>query len=1109
MMLFDGTDVYTQQLPFLSVDTTNNTLDTLSGIGTFGGEVSGSNLILKFYPDNQNQQVDIEIFNKSLYSDLDSTNNYSDLSYGAVTESIDEKFYNSINGDRINRTNFKLNNKLTPIFSKEFNPNSVALAQTTGIFTIQDHFFMTGEELIYTPNSTIVGVGTSAMMTSATDVLPSTVYAIKLTEDTFKVAITTTAAQSGIGTTFTSLGEGNAHRFTMKERNTKCLINIDKLVQYPLAFSGITHTLSGNLGITTTIIPLSGISSINPKDVLLIDNEYMGVTNVGNGTTTVGPITNSGSVKLVEVDRGFVGSSASTHTNSTNVQIYRGSFNIVDDEIHFTEPPRGNPQIDKTSSNLDFETSSFNGRVFLKSNYQNNKVYDDISDKFTGIGRTFTLTVGGANTTGIGTEGSNGLVFVNNIYQSPKTDNNPSRFNYEILENTTSGITTLSFSGITSNRTDNVIEFISSDSDVNQNETPRGGIIVSYGSTPGLGFAPLVGASVTAVVGAGGTIVSVGLGTTDNLGSGYNGLVSIGISVFEKDHSGTPAVITATANVGAGGTLTFNVSNPGTGYTSPSIFVSDPSYDNLPITGVYREGIGNTTTTGIGLLMDVIVGGASTNVGIGSTYFEVKEFNFSRPGYAFRRGDIFKPVGLVTASTLSSPVTDFTIEVIDTYSDNFAAWEFGELDYIDSIQNLQNGSRKRFPLNYNGQLLSFEPEEGSPIEENINNVLIIFINGILQKPVTNYVFNGGTSFVFTKAPLPTDEVEIYFYKGVDGTDSSSVDNVKPTIKTGDKVQVISNNTIPNTVTQNKRTVYNLAFSDKFETNRYFDQGIDETNFKPLSWIKQKSDKKVNGEFVSKSRDVLEPLIFPTAKIIKDVSTTDTAVFVDNAELFEYEDKVNAAAAPLVPYDDGSTPCDALVINGISTVGYSTGLIEKITGFSAINGSSGIITGITTSTGSGSNPLAIVFSIIDTNTTLSGLTTGYPIYIHDTNVGNGVTSIDNSDSAVVGIGTTCLDNIYYVSSFSSSQVSANVYTGVITCNVHSNTNIVGITTTGSYPSNIVGRYSWGRLSGGTRSSSPISIGVTGNTVSGLSTYPTIQRRGGINIRNTGALPKIEN
>ena len=1108
MMLFDGTDVYTQQLPFLSVDTTTNTLDTLSGIGTFGGEVSGSNLILKFYPDNQNQQVDIEVLNKSLYSQVDSVNNYLDLSYGTVTESIDERFYNSINGDRINKTNFKLNSKLKPIFSKEFNPNSVTLAQTTGIFTIPDHFFMTGEELIYTPNSTIVGVGTSAMMTSATDVLPSTVYAIKITEDTFKVAITTAASQSGTGVTFTSLGEGNAHRFTMKERNTKCLINVDELVQYPLAFSGITHTLSGNIGITTTIIPLSGISSINPKDILLVDNEYLKVTNVGNGTNTAGPITNSGNVKLVEVDRGFVGSSATTHTNSTSVQLYRGSFNIVDDEIHFTEPPRGNPQIDKTDSNLDFETSSFNGRVFLKSNYNNNKVYDDISDKFTGIGRTFTLTVGGANTTGIGTDGGNGLVFVNNIYQSPKTDNNPTIFNYEILENTTSGITTVEFSGIT--RPDNVLEYVSSDSDVNQNETPRGGIIVSYGSTPGLGFAPLVGASVTAVLGAGGSIASVGLGTTDNLGSGYNGLVSIGVTVFDptQDAGGDPAVITATANVGAGGTLSFNVSAGGTGYNNPQIFVSDPSYANLPVTGVYREGIGNTTTTGIGLLMDVIVGGASTNVGIGSTYFEVKDFNFSRSGYAFKRGDIFKPVGLVTDSNLSSPLSDFTIEVIDTYSDNFAAWEFGELDYIDSIQNLQDGSRTRFPLNYNGELLSFEPQEGSPIEENINNVLIIFINGILQKPVTNFIFEGGTSFVFTKAPLPEDEIEIYFYKGVDGTDASSVDNVRPTLKTGDKVQVISNNNIPNTVTQNERTVYNLSFSDKFETNRYFEQGIDESNFKPLSWIKQKSDKKVNGQFVSKSRDVLEPLIFPTAKIIKDVSASDTEVFVDNAELFEYEDKANDASVG-TPYPDPSTPCDGLVVNGISTVGYSTGLVEKITGFNAINGSSGIITGITTSTGSGSNPLAIVFSITDTNSTLSGLSIGYPIYIHDTNVGNGVTSINSSDSEVVGIGTTCLDNIYYVSDVSSSQLIAGVYLGIVTCNVHSNTNIVGIATTGSSPNNIVGRYSWGRLSGGTRSSSPISIGVTGNIVSGLSTYPTIQRRGGINIRKTGALPKIEN
>ena len=352
----------------------------------------------------------------------------------------------------------------------------------------------------------------------------------------------------------------------MKERSTKCIINIDKLVQYPIAFSRISHSLSENLGINTSIFPLSGISSLNHTDILLVDDEYMKVINVGFGTTSIGPITDSGNVRLDEVEIGFVGTSAATHTSATTADVYKGAFNIVDSDIYFTEPPRGNPQIDKTESNVDYETSSFNGRVFLKSHYDNNKIYDDISDKFTGIGRTFTLTVGGANTAGIGTEGSNGLVFINNIYQSPKTDNNPSVFNYQILEDTVAGISSVSFSGIT--RPDDPLQYVVSDYDVNQNEVPRGGIIVSYGSTPGLGFAPLVGASVTAVVGAGGTFISVGLGATDNLGSGYNGLVSIGVTVvdLEYDHTFVSAGVNSiTDNTSSTHTATDAVYNSATG----------------------------------------------------------------------------------------------------------------------------------------------------------------------------------------------------------------------------------------------------------------------------------------------------------------------------------------------------------------------------------------------------------------------------------------------------------------------------------------------------------------------------------------------------------------
>jgi hypothetical protein len=124
-------------------------------------------------------------------------------------------------------------------------------------------------------------------------------------------------------------------------------------------------------------------------------------------------------------------------------------------------------------------------------------------------------------------------------------------------------------------------------------------------------------------------------------------------------------------------------------------------------------------------------------------------------------------------------------------------------------------------------------------------------------------------------------------------------------------------------------------------------------------------------------------------------------------------------------------------------------------------------------------------------------------VFDTRIGTGVTSVDDSNAAVVGIGTI-LDSVYKIAAWSSSGTI-----GIITCNVDSGSPVVGLSSIGSIE-NPVGKYSWGRLSnisgGLTRSSSPISIGVTGNTVAGLSTYPTIQRRN-VSLRDTGALPKI--
>jgi hypothetical protein len=546
-----------------------------------------------------------------------------------------------------------------------------------------------------------------------------------------------------------------------------------------------------------------------------------------------------------------------------------------------------------------------------------------------------------------------------------------------------------------------------------------------------------------------------------------------------------------------------------------------------------------------------------------SSLFVVKSFKITRPGYGFKKGDVFKPVGLVTAYGLASPVSQFELTVLETFTDSFGSWQFGELDYIDSVQNYQDGSRTRFPLYYNSQLLSFERSSSDSDSQLIDfdSLLIIFINGILQEPKVAYQFEGGTSFTFTQAPKPEDQVSIFFYKG-SSSDSTSVD-VFESLKIGDNLQVYSNNALLDiTTTQNIRTISDIPSSDKVQTNLYTLDGIDITYEKPVSWTKQKTDQIIDGNIVSKSRDSIEPQIYPTAKIIKNIGISDTEVYVDNAQFFNYEgelpgsidfnalivsgspDPVSAAitaivsaagtiqsltinnsgsgyvgsavtvkisAPPTVGVGIGTVATASIsIVNGslsVATItnpgfGYTTSIVpqviaplpdptyENISDITALIGASGNITGIGTTVGIGTD-LAIKFTLSSVN----GLSVGYPIYIFDTKVGNGVTSIYSSNDAIIGIGTTFLDNIYNI-----SGIDAGV--GIITCNIRSNSSIVGIATTGL----TVGKFSWGKLSGFTRSSSPVSIAVSGFTINaGLTTFPTIQRRG-YGLRNIGPIEK---
>ena len=89
-------------------------------------------------------------FTESFYTESDLLNTPPDLQYGTVTESILLGQYDAINGLRSNKTSFALQSDSTPIFQKQFNPSDTStLDASTGIFTIIDHFFETGERLIY------------------------------------------------------------------------------------------------------------------------------------------------------------------------------------------------------------------------------------------------------------------------------------------------------------------------------------------------------------------------------------------------------------------------------------------------------------------------------------------------------------------------------------------------------------------------------------------------------------------------------------------------------------------------------------------------------------------------------------------------------------------------------------------------------------------------------------------------------------------------------------------------------------------------------------------------------------------------------------------------
>ena len=123
----------------------------VAGLGTFGGKIRGNDFFVNFYPDDSSVDYTTQSFNEVFYTSSDFSNPPETLVYNSIEQELFLSTFDAINGSRANKTGFDLKHEGVSIYEKVFDPtNANVLDTATGIITINNHFFNTGEELIYT-----------------------------------------------------------------------------------------------------------------------------------------------------------------------------------------------------------------------------------------------------------------------------------------------------------------------------------------------------------------------------------------------------------------------------------------------------------------------------------------------------------------------------------------------------------------------------------------------------------------------------------------------------------------------------------------------------------------------------------------------------------------------------------------------------------------------------------------------------------------------------------------------------------------------------------------------------------------------------------------------
>ena len=410
-----------------------------------------------------------------------------------------------------------------------------------------------------------------------------------------------------------------------------------------------------------------------------------------------------------------------------------------------------------------------------------------------------------------------------------------------------------------------------------------------------------------------------------------------------------------------------------------------------------------------------------------------------------------------------------------------------------------------------------------------------------------------------------------------------------TVKEGDTLQIQNNDIFTN---EEVRSVNFVSGTDVAETNPYRGPGNVQNTalLRPVVWCRQIEDKIINEKEVGKNRELYEPVVNPTAHIIKTVGVGATQIFVDTLRpLFnirnEITDKVNLTfqnKVKFIPQDDKVSAAGTAIVSTagtITSVAISTGGVgysDALVSFGSTNGvgigttttalgtvtigAAGTITGVAiTNPGLGytqTNPPLVLFSpptrgveenevnsyngdngvivgfgttsvgigttqfifdlhipldsflrnvgyntdIVATAVTASSLSSGDYFMVFNSNVGSSSTSITSLDTSgnTVGIGTSNIDNIYFVQSAETVYRPTGVNSeGVGIGTSHITRVFVNVNNnfpygSGIQTSNSFGEFSWGRIDLKSRSKVTSYNAFTTGGIGGISTSTFVQR-----------------